>query len=454
MAVTLFFKECRTIAASIIYLVFISAMILFYVTQIWGYAENNISQYYEFEKIPEGVPYSHPAPLQNNPLIKPRRDAESYGTKYAEIPEQIMPSVAASLLLNYANNNYMIYPFGFGREVAMNDSKQAEIAQIIIDITGTNAGNFQELLNAVIAKRSEHFENNNFYISGSIDFGDAVPIIVTYDEFKEKMNRLDKILGGAYGETRFTFHSYVPKTYEDALAEYNNFMEYDGITGAFARLFCDYMGIIAALLSVFVPVAFLIRDRRAKANELIFSCDISSVKFILARYAALVFMMLIPFILLSMLPSAQLIHFAVKNNYPVDVFAFVKYITAWILPTLMTTTAVAFIITTITDTPLAIAVQFIWSFLNVAVGGFAAYASGTGDLIHYGMNLLIRHNTLYNLQFYRDNITQLAINRIFYAVLSIALVMLTVFIYEQKRRGEVDVRGSLRKIFRNRKSAN
>jgi hypothetical protein len=119
----------------------------------------------------------------------------------------------------------------------------------------------------------------------------------------------------------------------------------------------------------------------------------------------------------------------------------------------MTTAAVAFVLTTITSSPLAIAVQFLWSFISLTVGGFAAYNSGTGDLVHYGLNLMIRHNTVGNLQFYKDNFTQLIINRIFYTVLSLVLVILTIFIYEQKRKGEIDVRGSLRKIFRNRKNA-
>jgi hypothetical protein len=287
----------------------------------------------------------------------------------------------------------------------------------------------------------------------AIDFSDVIPIQVTYGEYKEKMKQVDKILGGKYGENNIQSHGAVPLTYEEALAEYDAFINEDKITGAYARLFCDYMMIIAGMLSVFMPVAFLLRDKRAKAHEIIFSREISSIKFILSRYAALVIMMIIPFLALSLIQSLQLIEFAVKNNLPVDIFAFVKYVTAWILPTLMTTTAVAFLITTITDTPVAIAVQFVWSFINLLTGAFSAMASGTGSLIHYGMNLIIRHNDLRSLQFYKDNLSQLIVNRIFYTVLSIILVALTIFIYEQKRRGEIDVRGSLRKIFRNRKSA-
>ena len=446
-ALTLFFKECKTIAKSIIYLVFICAMILFYVSQIGSYAEGDIKQYHTNEEYYSGS-------LLQNKFIKPELGAESYGQKYVEIPEQIMTTIISSLLRDYAINNYDIYPFGLiGRQATMRESKQEEVAQIITDITGVSIENFHELLDAVTEKRREFYENNDVYIAGMIDFSDAIPIIITYDEFKVKMKQLDKILGGNYGESSYQSRSYVPLTYEEALAEYNEFMEYDKITGAYARLFCDYMGIVAALFSVFVPVAFLIRDKRAKVNELIFSRRISNVKFILARYFAIVLMMFIPFILLSLFPTLQLTKFAVKNNMPVDIFAFVKYVTAWILPTLMTTTAVAFIITTITDNPLAIAVQFIWSFLSVSVGAFAANAGSTGSLIYYGgMNLLIRHNSLGHLQYYRDNITQIAVNRIFYAVLSLVLVALTIFIYGQKRRGEVDVRGNLRKIFRNRKS--
>jgi hypothetical protein len=437
---TLFFKECKTIAKSIIFLVFICAIVLFHVTQFGEVVERQINEYHTNEETWTGS-------LLRNPLVKPQEGAESYGYRYVEVPEQIMSSAVSSLLLDWRINQYTVYPFGFGRRVTLNDKKQAEIAQVIFDITGVDAA---VLFDVVAEIRLEYINNNrNPY---DVDYSDIIPIIITYEEYKEKMKQVDRILGGTYGEA-FTFRANVPLTYEEALAEYNAFINEDRITGAYARLFCDYMGIMAALLSIFVPVAFLMRDKRAKVNELIFSRNISSVKFILARYAALVFMMVIPFLILSLLPSISLIRFASANNLPVDIFAFAKYILAWIFPTLMMTTAVAFVITTITDTPVAIAVQFIWSFINLTVGGFAAYAGGTGNLIHYGMNLMIRHNTVGNLQYYQDNIAQIAVNRIVYAVLSIILIALTIFIYEQKRRGEIDVRSSLRKIFRNRKSA-
>ena len=448
MFFTLFLKECKTVAKSIIYLVFICAMLLFYVTQFGEIVERHINEYYTHEEYYTGS-------LKQNPFIKPHEGEESYGYKYIEIPEKIMLSTVSKLVTNWEFNYYTIYnSIGFGRNIQLDEKKQAEIAQIIFDITGIDA---ERLNNRIDEVRTEYVDDNGIphWISNweHIDYTDVIPLTVTYEEYKEKMKQVDKILGGAYSETHFQIHDNVPLTYEEKLAEYNAFINKDKITGAYARLFNDYMGIIAALLSVFVPVAFLIRDKRARVNEVIFSREICSIKFIFARYTALILMMIIPFLLLSLLPSINLIKFAFENNLSVDIFAFAKYIVVWILPTLMTTTAVAFIITTITDNPIAIAIQFIWSFISLTVGGIAAYNSGTGDLIHYGMNLMLRHNSLGNLHYYQDNVTQIVVNRLFYTALSIILIILTVFIYEQKRRGTLDVRGSLRKIFRNRKSA-
>ena len=441
----LFLKECKTICKSIIYLVFICAIVLFYTSQMGEEIKSDIKQYYTNEEYYTGS-------LLQNPLIKPLENAESYGNKYVEIPEIIMPEAVSSLVIDWKQNNYRKYNFiGMGREINLNEKKQAEIAKIIFDITGIEA---DELYNRVLEIRVQYVGNDGITHWQDIDFKEIVPIKITYDEYKNKVKQIDKILGGMYGETGLQSmeRENVPVTYEEKLTEYNAFISEDKITGAYARYFCDYMGIVAGMLSVFVPAAFLMRDKRAKVNEIIFSRHISSTKFILTRYIALIFMMTLPFLLLSLIPSVQLIEFALKNNMSVDIFAFFKYIFAWILPTIMTTTAVALIITTVADNPIAIVVQFGWSFLNLLTGFSGAVVNGFGQLINYRMNLIIRHNSVSNFQVYKDNLTQLTFNRIFYTVLSMILVVLTIFIYERKRKGEIDVFGGLRKIFRNRKS--
>ena len=50
-------------------------------------------------------------------------------------------------------------------------------------------------------------------------------------------------------------------TYEQALLEYDNILYKDKVSGAYARLFCDYIGIILGLLPVFLPTYKIPQDR-------------------------------------------------------------------------------------------------------------------------------------------------------------------------------------------------
>lgn len=442
---TLFLKECKAITKSIIYFVFIGVMVLFYVSQLGNSVGDDISKaegtsVYEDE-------YSQKNPFLKNPLIEPPKGAESYGYVSAEIPEQVMPNATAALVREYWSNQYVTYPVGFYKTVKLNESERAEIEKILTEITGKGADG---LLNLVNEQSMKNINEQGYILGNAVEYGDVIPIIVDYELFKGKMARVDEMLGGGsyYAVGELAQYGSVPVTYEEKLAEYNEFIAEDKVTNAYARLFCDYLGIVVVLFSVFVPTAFFMRDRRAKANELIYSRRIGSSKLIAARYTALVVMMLLPVVLLSMVPLAQLMLYGGRNGISVDAFAFLKYIAAWLLPSLMTTTAVALLLTTLTDTPIAIVVQFLWSFLSILTGGAAALDGGK-----YGMNLIIRHNTVGNLRAVTDNLSQLVMNRVFYAVLALAFVGITIFIYEQKRRGRLDVLGSLQKIFGNRQGA-
>ena len=58
--------------------------------------------------------------------------------------------------------------------------------------------------------------------------------------------------------------------------EYDNLVEKDGYTGGYLRLFCDYMGIIVAILPVFVVATRSLRDKRAKMKDLVYTRKVSS----------------------------------------------------------------------------------------------------------------------------------------------------------------------------------
>ena len=45
--------------------------------------------------------------------------------------------------------------------------------------------------------------------------------------------------------------------YEEALKQFESAKNQDNVTGGYARLFCDYMGIVLALFSVFIQLSSL-----------------------------------------------------------------------------------------------------------------------------------------------------------------------------------------------------
>ncbi|MDE6969657.1 MAG: ABC transporter permease, partial [Eubacterium sp.] len=94
-------------------------------------------------------------------------------------------------------------------------------------------------------------------------------------------------------------------------------------------------------------------------------------------------------------------------------------------------------LTELTETAVAVLAQGVWWFAAI-FGGVQRLKGGM-----YGWNLVPRHNTQMNWQGFQDGFAQLAANRIFYAVLSLLLVMGTAFIFEQKRKGRLHIRGKI-----------
>lgn len=214
-------------------------------------------------------------------------------------------------------------------------------------------------------------------------------------------------------------------TYEEALTQYRQLMEEDKITGGYARLYSDYVGLMLAILPVFAAVSLMQLDRRARMEQLVFSRRISSGRLIFSRYAALVSVMLLP-----VLVTAAMAQVKVMNLYPgasVDLFAFARYSMISLLPSLMMAAAVGVFVTELGSGLLAILLQGAWWFVCVFSG---ALTGGIGKF-----SLVIRHNSLYGLDIFREEYGDFMFNRIFFTVLAIFLTALTAIIFEEKRRG-------------------
>lgn len=417
----LFFKECKKVLFSLTFLIYFIAVIAMYFTQFHSDCDK---------------PLSAPVPGQ-----------ESYGMIEKEVPDILMPAAIESLVSDYLEDSYTAYPIGFYKNVHLNEKEKQKMAEIITEISGISKEQLDNF--ADYEKGGLYIDENGEAIQVEANLPEInIPSALTYERFRELMKKADDIIGGGseYSDENIVGNfSLVPKTYEDALDEYNKFLYEDKITGAYARLFCDYMGIVLAILPVFVAVSLTVLDKKSRMEQLAYSRKISSAKLIFTRYSALVTMMLIPVTIIALIAN-----FEVCKMYPdnsADILAIFRYSAMWLVPNIMIAAAVGMLMTELTSSLLAIFIQGIWWFTSI----FAATEGLTGCIGKF--TLVARHNSLYGFDTFTNSFNNFAFNRIFYTVLSIAAIALTAFIYEQKRRGIYNGYSFSFKIFKHKSEA-
>lgn len=400
---TLFKKECRTLFKSLIFWLYVLALCLFFFSQMGTIT---------FESKPE--------PGQEG----------SYGYKLSDRKEDRMSGTLGLLAESWMQDSFTTAPVGFTKKVTLNEEEKEEIASVLTKDTGLSTEEIQN--------RYDQWEEENTakMPDGSMMFLDGNFSLepkegLDYEEFMKDMDEVCEILGPGsdFTEDHIRQNAMVEMTYEDALKEYENLVEKDGLTGGYARLFCDYMGIILAILPVFVAATREIRDKRASMQELIYTRKASSYTIIFSRYAAICFGMFLPVLLLSFYPLAECIGFAKGKGIDLHPGAFALYSLGWLLPTILVVTALGMFVTELTQTAAGVLVQAAWWFFSVFSG---EDSMGGGN---YGMNLIPRHNTELNYSGFHAQFSQLVQNRVFYAVLALALVVGAAMVFEARRKG-------------------
>ena len=211
--------------------------------------------------------------------------------------------------------------------------------------------------------------------------------------------------------------------------QHREFYEGDQVTGAFARYYCDSISISVLFLPVFVIVDLMLRDKRRKMQGLTYPRTISSAKLICTRYAAAVCMTMLPILILPVKSLVVLMRYCGSIGVQADALAFVKYTLAWILPTVLLIMAIGLVVTALLENYTAILLAgLIWLVGKPTVDKLNGGNYGLFDLI-------IRHNTLKGYGRMMENIQMLALNRITISAAALALVGLSVLVYNMKRKG-------------------
>lgn len=432
---TLFFKECHKVLFSISFIILVVVIVAFATMQ-------------------------EVFPKFNEPIVKPLPTDQSFGMHGKDVPDVVIPAAISSLYREFSVNQYTAYPIGFYKNIRLNDKKQTEIAEILAALSGKSA-------TEIIESTKKDSTNGGLEIGGDNDNlqinqnGSAVitspqnsashtlltpKVGLNYDDFKVQMTAVDKIIGGSsmYSET-FLLNNFgqAPITYEEALVDYNKVRDYDKFMGAYSRLFSDYLGILASIIPVFIAVALFLKDRTAKMSELVFSRKVLSWQIIASRFFAIVTISVIPIIIICYISNASM--WGNHSGEVLDYLAPLKYSLGWMLPSIMISTAVGMFFTILTDTPIAILIQGFWWFIDINLGVSSIYG-------RYDWYMLSpRHNKI-QIGVFAENLGALAVNRSVIAALSIALLLATIFIYSQKRKGRLNGYDHLKSLFTNRKN--
>lgn len=443
----LYRKECRRIATSIVYFLFIAVLIFSWFQNFKGATKTEID--WSNGKEPTEIGFDRPL------LKEPTVEDEYFGSKISEDdPNMIMTGVTRALLGEYESNSYATYPVGYYKAVTLSKEKQERVLEILCEITGLTEKQLKNLpkdyFPAVTGTIFSFDSNVNIDSNGdmivtpenkngtdsnkSTDKTKKFVSQVTYEQFKELMNEMETLIGengSKYSkEMMITYFGLSEMNYEEAYSEYQQTIKDDKVTGGFARLFCDYMGLALGFYPIFIVVIMWLKDRAGNTAELIYSRNVSSLKLVLMRYLASITMVIIPVLLLSLESLISLISFGAENNIAIDYLAYVKYISWWLLPTVMIVTSIGMFFTLLTDSPIAIILQFLWWFIDKGVTGL----SGDTNIF----TLMIRHNTLRGYEIVQNGFYTICINRLLMAGVSILIVFLSVWILEQKRKGKIN----------------
>lgn len=206
------------------------------------------------------------------------------------------------------------------------------------------------------------------------------------------------------------------------------------------RLFCDYAGIVLAVLPIFLGVTRCLRDKRSQVSQVIYARNARAGTIIGSRYLANVCMAFLPVVILSFILQMPWQYQAETFGIQADVLAFLKYDMIWLLPEIMIVLAVSFLITEMTENMISIFIQVFW-----AIASLFSAVTLEGN---FGLQLVARWNELGGTEIFGQQKMQLYTNRGFYFILAIVLFGITCLVYE-KKRGEGDT--IYGKIFQRRK---
>lgn len=246
------------------------------------------------------------------------------------------------------------------------------------------------------------------------------------------------MLGGntAFGTKYRQYVFNLNNALEDEKKQFEIIKTKEKITNAYARYYSDYMVVLAGILPSIFGAFTLIEDRRNKMHELVYSKPISSIKYVLSKFLSIVILFSIYYYLIAITSTILFYRFSQLYNLTIDITAFLKYTTFWVMPTVLFTTALSMFFSILFNNGIiSIAIQLIIFFKSAQplIGDYKLYKP------------IIRYNEIGNVEFYQNNLYSILINRVSISIISIIILYITIKIYTIVRKN-----GSFFELFINK----
>ena len=384
----LFLMECRKITRSVLYWLYLAALVVTVMQNYETTVENELGQ----TDNPASVFY-----IAENGVYAENTDPLGEDTGH-----RMMMEATKRLMENYRSNSYEYYPFGYVKRKKLSEKEQAAVLSYLKELTGLEESGIigtEENRNAEDIQISgdgafilhpgqggtfgngqfiaepedwEYVENYSGLSQSKENPGSRFEIQVTFDRFKEIMDCVNNLIGrNSYFSWTMLSMYYCPNDLQDTPIteqQHREFYEKDHVTGAFARYFCDSISRIVLCLPAFVMINLLLKDKRCRMNPLLYPRTESSAKIIITRFGAVSCMIMLPVLILPVKSLLTLVLYCRNRGIPVNRFAFAAYIFAWIFPTVLLIVSIALFVTVLTENYSAVLLSgAIWLFCRPSV---------------------------------------------------------------------------------------
>lgn len=434
-----FLRECKITARAITYLVFCIALVSVFFIQYRAEVGHDLTQ------SKKGILFeaSKWGGTENHLLVRPTADMGDYGSVDGEVPEEVQKNMAYRLYRDMVTNRFDTYRFGLLTHKRLKHEERQKALEVFEKITGqsvydVDAKFYRMDLEKVMGRNMTEKEASaylrevyykqlkNEFASGQTttllyNYVDYMPVKagLPYDEFKKEIAGLRKIIGGHSDDyTNFAKYGSVTVTYEEALSRYETFVDKDRVSGAYARLFCDYMGVVAGILPALVAWEIFrggFQKKKREDNE------------IWTRFFAITAVSMLPILILAAVATFEL-SFGVRTlGLSINYFAFIGYSLLWLLPTTAFAASVGLFFTVITKRSVGIFVQlaiWYWSLSLWTSDGLAP--------IKYGASMFLRHSILGGYDTYAASLGVVLINRGLYLLAALVLTAASWYLGERR----------------------